>query len=178
MKYYTDKLYLAQVDKNDNVTGQVERWEAHKKGILHRGFTVILFYGDKIVLQHRRHPAFDKFWDLSFSSHQIYKNNSLQNNREAIGETLKREWNIDKNGLKRAVQFLGKIYYRAKDPNSIYTEHEFDYIYSAELKNTPNPNSNYAYGFELIDNSEFSILNSKFSLTPWVEKIIAEIAII
>src|SRR5574340_877974 len=152
MNYYSNRLYLAEVDTSDQITGKVERWLAHEKGILHRGFTVILFYDNRMVLQHRKHPAFDKFWDLTFSSHQIYLNDGrLQDNSDAIYETLKREGNIDKNGLINEPQFLGKIYYKAKDPQSIYTEQEIDYIYSAKLKEKPNPNLEYAYGFKLLD---------------------------
>jgi len=172
MNYYTEQQFLAQVDKNDKIIGRVERWQAHEKGILHRGFTVILYYQNQIVLQHRKHPAFDGFWDLTFSSHQIFKNNVLQTDLEAIYESLKREWNVNKNDLIKKPKYLGKFYYKARDPKSIYTEHEIDYIFSAELKNKPNPNPEFAYGYKLID--EFQISNFKFQIkmAPWVEIII------
>ncbi len=170
MNYYSNKLYLAEVDNNDQIIGKVERWEAHEKGILHRGFTVVLFYDGKIVLQHRKHPAFDGYWDMTFSSHQIYLNNDrLQDNLDAIYETLKREWNVDKNGLINEPMFLGKIYYKAKDPKSIYTEHEIDYIYSAKLKDDPHPNLDYAYGSQLIDKLEIKNLKLKIKLAPWIK---------
>lgn len=168
MKYYQQKLFLAKVDSHDNIIGKAERWQAHKKGVLHRGFTVILIYQDNIILQHRKHLAFDSYFDLTFSSHQVYKNEKLQNDLEAIYEALKREWNIDKTGLVDKPKFLGKFYYKAKDPQSIYTECEIDYIYKAELKNMPTPNFDFAYGFKLINKS--SIKN--FKVAPWVTKII------
>lgn len=174
MNYYSQKILLAKVDREDKILGKVERWEAHEKGILHRGFTVILFYGENIILQCRKHPAFDKAWDLAFSSHQTYKENKLQRDEEAIYETLEREWNTEKNGLEYAPKYLAKIYYKAKDPKSIYTEHEVDYIFSAKLKNKPSPNLDYAYGIKLIQKSQFSVLPSQFYLAPWVEKILAE----
>jgi len=172
MDYYEKKLYLARVDKDDNIIGKIERWKTHEKGILHRGFTIILYYQNQIVLQHRKHPAFDGFWDLTFSSHQIYKNEKLQTDLEAIYESLKREWNINKNDLIKKPKFLGKIYYQAKDPKSKYIEHEIDYIFSAELKNKPNPNPEFAYGYKTID--KFQISNFKFQIkfAPWVKKII------
>jgi len=170
MKYYQQKLFLAEVDKNDNVIGTIERWQAHKGAILHRGFTAILTYQDNIILQHRRHLAFDGYFDLTFSSHQIYKNNKLQSDLEAIYEALKREWNIDKTVLMNEPKFLGKFYYKAKDPQSIYTEHEIDYIYKAELKNLPNPNPDFAYGFELIKNFKLSGVKN-YKVAPWVEEI-------
>ena len=168
MDYYKKKLFLAEVDKNDNVIKMVERWQAHKEGVLHRGFTTILTYQDNIVLQHRKHLAFDGYFDLTFSSHQIYKNEKLQNDLEAIYETLKREWNIDKTGLVSEPKFLDKFYYKAKDPNSIFTEHEIDYVYSAKLKNLPTPNTDFAYGFELISKREIK----NYKIAPWVKQIV------
>jgi|SRR3989338_3696554 len=171
MDYYKKELFLAQVDKKNNILGKVERWEAHKQGILHRGFTMILTYQGRIVLQHRKHLAFDGYFDLTFSSHQIYVHNVLQTDEDAISETLKREWNIDGLGLKNIPKYLGKFYYKAKDPQSIFTEHEIDYIYQAELKDLPNSNPDFAYGFELISKEEIN----NYKLAPWVEEIITMI---
>lgn len=168
MDYYQKKLFLAQVDKNDNIVGKIERWQAHKDGILHRGFTTILTYHDDIVIQHRKHLAFDGYYDLTFSSHQIYIDQKFQTDLEAINSTLKREWNIDESGLTNEPKFLGKFYYKAKDPNSIFTEHEIDYIYQAELKSLPTPNHDFAYGYELIN--KLHIENLK--VAPWVNEIV------
>ncbi|MEK9169689.1 MAG: hypothetical protein AAB788_03010, partial [Patescibacteria group bacterium] len=151
MDYYQKKLFVAEVDKDDNIVGKIERWQAHKEGILHRGFTMILMYQNKIVLQHRKHPAFDGYSDLTFSSHQIYADNELQTDLEAIYATLKREWNVVESGIVNEPKYLDKFYYKAKDPNSVFTEHEIDYIYLAELKNLPTPNPDFAYGFELTN---------------------------
>lgn len=175
MDYYKKELFLAEVDKDDNIIGKIERWEAHKEAVLHRGFTVILTYKDKIILQHRKHLAFDGYFDLTFSSHQIYINEKLQTDIEAINETLKREWNIDQTGLTGELKYLDKFYYKAKDPNSIFTEHEIDYIYQGELKDLPRLNPDFAYGFELIDKQNIENCKSKiknFKIAPWVREII------
>ena len=168
MDYYKKELFLAQVDKKNNILGKVERWEAHKQGILHRGFTMILTYQGRIVLQHRKHLAFDGYFDLTFSSHQIYVHNVLQTDEDAISETLKREWNIDGLGLKNIPKYLGKFYYKAKDPQSIFTEHEIDYIYQAELKSLPIPNFDFAHGFKLVDKLQIK----NFKTAPWADNII------
>jgi|SRR3989344_1589729 len=177
IKYYKQKLYLAEVDINDNIIGKIERWQAHKKRVLHRGFTVILTYQDKIILQHRKHVAFDGYFDLTFSSHQVYKNGKIQKDQEAIYEALKREWNLDKTGLIDEPKFLGKLFYEAKDPQSIYSEYEIDYIYKAELKNLPTPNFDFAYGFKLINKLKIRNLKleiGNFEVAPWVKKMIKE----
>lgn len=167
MDYYKKELFLAEVDKDDNVVGKIERWKAHKEGVLHRGFTSILTYKDNVVLQHRKHFSFDGYFDLTFSSHQIFVNDALQTDEDAINKTLKREWNIDATGIKSIPKYLGKFYYKAKDPNSVFTEHEIDYIYVAELKDLPNPNLDFAYGYKLVSKKEIN--NHK--LAPWVAEI-------
>ncbi|MFA6532736.1 MAG: hypothetical protein WCT22_01935 [Patescibacteria group bacterium] len=169
MDYYKKELFLAEVDKNDNIIGKIEKWKAHKEGMLHRGFTTIFTYQNHIVLQHRKHPIFDGYFDLTFSSHQVYINEKLQTDLEAIYEALKREWNIDKAGLVEEPKFLDKFYYdKAKDPKSVFSEHEIDYIYQTELKSLPTPNPDYAYGFELVSKEEIN----KYKIAPWVNEIV------
>lgn len=178
MDYYKEVQYIARVDRNDNVLGKIEKWEAHKKGVLHRAFTMILYYQDKIILQHRKHPVFDGYFDLSFSSHQIFVNDKLEDDLTAIYKTLKREWSLDKSGLIAEPKKIGQIYYKAKDPQSVFYDHEIDYIYQAELKKIPSPNYDFAYGFSLVNKVGF--LKSKvYNLwsklfAPWVKVMIEE----
>ncbi len=174
MDYYHKKLFIPQVDRDDNIIGQIERWEAHKKAILHRGFTTVLIYQDKLISQHRKHPVFNGYFDISFSSHQIYKGNLLQPITEAIIQTLKREWYIE-NHSKIEPKLLGKYYYKKKDPNSQYSEHEINYLYSIKIDEIPSFNPLYAYGMSILDKA--AIKNKQFPLSrvyaPWVDKLIS-----
>ena len=165
---------IAQANKKGEILDGIEKWKAHREGVLHRGFTLILRCKDYYVLQHRKHPAFDGTFDLTFSSHQIYKNGKLQDTEEAIYEALDREWKLDKKDLVSKPKKLGVVYYREKDTKSIYTEHEMDEILTIEIKNLPIPNHEFAYGYSLIDKKE--LLNKKGRiyplLAPWVKKMI------
>jgi len=176
MNYYLQKQFLAAVDKKDNLIGQIEKWQAHKRGVLHRGFTVMMFFQDQIILQQRKHLAFDGYLDLSFSSHPIYKNNILQDNLKAVSGSLKREWGIENKDLINKPKLLEKIYYKAEDIKSKFVEHEIDYVFSVRLKKIPQPNLNFAYGFLLVKRGQ--ILNKKFlsktNFAPWVKEIIKE----
>src|SRR3989338_7327938 len=173
MDYYKAIQYLSVIDREDNIIGKMEKWEAHKKGILHRAYTAILQYKDTIILQHRKHPVFDGVYDLSFSSHQIYKDNSLQTNDEALHEGLLREWNIKEFEI-RNLKFLNKIYYKAKDKKSEFFDHEIDYIFLIEVNLMPKANLDYAYGQKMINKKNLisNIKKLKVSLAPWVEKIL------
>jgi isopentenyldiphosphate isomerase len=176
--YYTQKIFLAAVDKEDIILRPVERWEAHKNGILHRGFTVIMMEHGKYILQHRKNPVFDNTWDFSFSSHQLYENNTLISDVESIERSLKREWNIDPDIVLTTSKLLGKVYYKAQDLKSVYTEHEIDYVYFLELKEQPAPNLDFCYGYELIDGGPgLETRLSEYTLSPWVQTILEEISL-
>ena len=173
--YYKKIFYLAQVDKSDCPVGKVERWEAHQKGILHRGFTAILIVENKVIFQKRRHPVFDGYWDISFSSHPIYENDQLQDNKDAILRTLKREWIIKETIKKEEIKYLEKFYYKAKDEQSGLIEHEIDYLYKLDLNFMPNFNRDYAYEIKAIDKDLLKDKNSlkkiskEIKLAPWVK---------
>lgn len=173
--YYKQKQMIARVDKEGRVIGEIEKWEAHEKGILHKALTVALVYKGQLVIQHRRHPAFDGVFDVTSSSHQLIIDGKLQTTKEATYECLKREWNLEKSDLGE-LKNLGSIYYKAKDPKSIYTEHEMCEILIAELKIKPRPNPDFSYGFLLADKKELENKKSKIykNIAPWVIEAIEQ----
>lgn len=167
--YYKQIFYLPEVNNKDIILGKIERWKAHKEGILHRGFTVILTYENKYILQKRKHIAFDNLYDLSFSSHSRYVNNLLIDDQTAIKETFEREWK--KVIYNYNPKFLGTVYYKSKDKKSIFTEHEIDHIYKTELKELPVFHPDFSYGYELLSKNEILKTNNNL-FTPWTEKIL------
>lgn len=173
--YYKQKQIIAKVDENGNVIGKIEKWEAHEKGILHKALTVALVYKGQLVVQHRKHPAFDGVFDVTSSSHQLFINGKLQTTEEATFDCLKREWGLEKTDLIK-LKNMGAIYYKAKDEKSIYTEHEMCEILVAEINVKPKPNLDFAYGFSLVDKQELQNKNSRTyeNLAPWVKKMIEE----
>lgn len=175
-KYYKKKQIIAMVDKKGNIIGKIEKWEAHRKGILHKALTVALLYKGNYIIQHRKHPAFNGVLDISSSSHQLFIKNKLQSTLEATYLTLEREWNISKKDLLKQPKNLGAVYYKAKDKKSIYTEHEVCEILIAEVNKLPVPNFDFAYGYSLIKKEELSDKNSRIyeNLAPWVKKTIEE----
>lgn len=169
MDYYTKKLYIPQVDEKDSVVGKIERWEAHKKGILHRGFTVAVFYRNYVICQHRRHPVFDGVIDLTASSHPLYLDSGIQTVPEAAAHTLQREWNMDVESLT-PLKLQGTVTYSSSD--GTYTEHELCHFYTTETRTLPAVNLDFAYGYSLLTIEELK--NSATPLTkalaPWVHE--------
>lgn len=174
--YYKKKIMIARCDTKGNILGEIERWEAHEKGILHRAFTVAISYEEKLLVQHRKHPVFDGVLDVTSSSHQIFDNGELQDTIDAAFQTLKREWNIEERQLLKQPKDLGTIYYKAKDKYSIYMEHEVCNIVICEVKKLPVPNLDVAYGYSLLTKDELKRTNSRLyeNLAPWVKVMIKE----
>lgn len=175
-KYYKVKQIIARINRKGKILDGIDRWRAHEKGELHRAFTVTLVYKNKYILQHRKHPVFDGVFDLTSSSHQSFENHKLQDSVDAVLKTLKREWNITKRDLVNKPKLLGEVYYKANDKNSKYKEHEVCEIFKAEVKNKPEPNYDWAYGYSMLSEKELIDKNSGIyqHLAPWAKKAIEE----
>jgi isopentenyl-diphosphate delta-isomerase len=165
--YLQQKIYIPRVDQNDNVLGKVERWKAHEEGILHRAFTVCLYVGDRVLLQHRKHPVFDGFFDLTCSSHPLFIDGSPQELEEAVQTTLKREWGIVQSRSPK-VSHTGQVLYKATDKQ--YIEHEVCHLFTGELTSIPTMNPEVAYGYTLLDKDKLLDTSAPIrqSLAPWV----------
>ncbi len=174
MDHYSKTLYIPEVDRDDKILGKVERWEAHKKGILHRAFDIIVYYKGEIILQHRKHPVYDGFLTFTATSHQYFIDGKFQELIDGVYATLKREWNIEKEDLSYAPKYAGKIYYKSTDGK--YFEHEICHYYVTEVAKLPPVNFEYAYGFSLVPVEK--IRNQTFPaakiLAPWVEEAIKQ----
>lgn len=173
MKYYSDVINIAHVDKKDNVLGKTERWTAHKEGILHRAFTVAVFYQDKVIIQHRKHPVFDSVLDITVSSHQYFKNGDLTDDLTAIYETLERELELSLSDLESAPKKMGSILYKAKDKRSEYIEHEICRVYSCKTKKKPVVKKDFCYDLIYKNMSDLENIDpDQADLAPWVKEMI------
>jgi len=174
MDYYKEQHLIELVDRQNRSIGSIDKWQAHKQGLLHRGFTLCLYYQDKIILQHRKHPVFDDVYDLACSSHPIYKKGALQDTKTAVYEALVREWNVQEKHLLVQPSYKGVIYYKAKDTRSSYIEHEMCELYIAHIKNLPSPSLYFSYGFSVMELSYVKDKTKKIHtlFAPWVTKLI------
>lgn len=169
MTYYDQIQYLAAVNEQDEIIDKVEKWEAHKKGILHRCFTIGFMYKDQYVLQHRKHIAFDGYLDLTIASHQLYNGLKIEDDLVAIYKTMLRELTLKPNDLVHRPKYLGGFVYTSEDKRGGFIEHEFNRLYLAELRRIPKPNLEFAYGYSLV--SKTDLYNAEHPirkiLTPW-----------
>ena len=173
MDYFSKRLFIPRVDESDKEIEPVERWSAHEKGILHRGFTICLMYKSSPILQHRKHPAFDGYFDLTCSSHPTVDDGKTQNLEEAVKFTLEREWYLKQNMYSKPLN-KGKFTYEARDPKSNLVEHEVCHFFTTSISSLPTFNLEFAYGFSVVNVDV--IKNPQWKgqalLTPWAKKIV------
>lgn len=171
--YYKQQQMIARVDEHDTILGPIEKWEAHTKGILHRAFTVALLYENCVLLQHRKHPSFDGYFDMTLSSHQLFVNNILEDDKTAIFKCLKRELSIDAHLVTEPVK-KGTVLYKAQDPGAEFIEHELCYFYTCELSQLPQPEYEFSYGYVAvpIDDIKSGRNHVSHALAPWVKEFL------
>lgn len=172
--YYDRIINIPRVDSRDTILGKVERWEAHKKGILHRAITVGVKIDGKFLLQHRKHPVFDKWFDLTASSHPVvYDDDTVQTNEDAVYHTLEREWGIQPSALT-GLHSPGYVVYKSKDPFSEYIEHELCHLFIATIDDYPAYDPELAYGFTVQSAEELTDKNNPLypALAAWVKEFI------
>lgn len=135
------------VDANDNPTGTMEKMEAHRKGILHRAFSVLVFNSrGEMLLQKRSSKKYHSagLWTNTCCSHP--KPNEALN--EAAHLRLIYEMGIDVQP-----EFAFKFIYRAAlDQNLI--EHELDHVLLATFDGIPMINE------EEVDDWKYMSLSS------------------
>ncbi len=117
------------VDKDDKAIGVAEKLAAHKNGVLHRAFSVVVLRNVngkvEILLQQRQ---FDKYhcgglWSNSCCSHPRPDEDIVTAAKRRLQEEM---------GFSANLKVVGKFQYRAEFVNGL-TEHELDYVLVGEM---------------------------------------------
>lgn len=137
-----DKVIL--VDKDDNPIAEMDKTEAHIKGLLHRAFSVFIFNekGEMLIHQraeHKYHGA--GLWTNTCCSHPQW-NENIENS--AI-ERLQFEM-----GIQCPIQPIFSFMYNAPVENNLI-EHELDHVFIGQYNSNPKPNKDEVQSFKWID---------------------------
>lgn len=135
------KQEVILVDVNDKETGIMEKLEAHRKGILHRAFSVFIFNSRGKMLIHQR--AAGKYhggglWTNACCSHPL-PGETLE---DAVCRRLSQEM-----GMSCEVRKIFDFVYRAEVENGL-TEYEFDHVYVGVTDAEPVPNKDEVQAWE------------------------------
>jgi isopentenyl-diphosphate delta-isomerase len=123
------------VDEQDNELGSMEKMEAHRKGVLHRAFSVLLFNSKgEVLLQKRSSNKYHSagLWTNTCCSHP----KPTESIEVAVRRRLKEEMGIDIQP-----EFAYKFLYKVALENDLI-EHELDHVYIGIFDNEPIINSN------------------------------------
>ncbi|MBY0476836.1 MAG: isopentenyl-diphosphate Delta-isomerase [Chitinophagaceae bacterium] len=113
------------VNEQDEVTGSMEKMEAHEKALLHRAFSIFLFNKNgQMLLQKRAATKYHSpsLWTNACCSHPA----PGETTEQAALRRLKEELGITAQ-LTKAFHFT----YKAAFDNGL-TEHEFDHVFIGE----------------------------------------------
>ncbi len=119
------------VDENDREIGSEEKIQAHRRGKLHRAFSIFIFNSKgEMLLQRRARNKYHSggLWSNACCSHP----RSGESLEGAVHRRLKEEMGFDIN-LEEAFHFI----YKAKVGN--LTEHELDHVFVGEYDGEVSP---------------------------------------
>jgi len=124
------KELVVLVDENDNEIGVEEKINAHRKGLLHRAFSIFVFNSKNELLLQKR--AADKYhsgglWSNTCCSHP----RPGENLKDAAHRRLQEEMGFDCS-LREVFSFL----YKKSFDNGL-TEHELDHVFFGKFDGIP-----------------------------------------
>lgn len=118
------KEFVILVDKAGNYTGSEEKMSAHKKGLLHKAFSIFIFDEDnRILLQKRANTKyhFAGLWSNACCSHPRVG----ETTEDAVHRRLQEELGFD-----TPLVFAFSFVYRAEDTVSGLFEYEYDEVFT------------------------------------------------
>lgn len=154
------------VDSEDNEIGLMEKMEAHRKGVLHRAFSVLLFNSKgEMLIQKRASSKYHSggLWSNACCSHPRPGELMEDATQRRIREEL---------GVISVPRFLYKFQYqKALDNNLI--EHELDHVYAGVFDGVPSPDKNEVEEITFINPQELlvDITRNPHNYTFWLALI-------
>ena len=150
------------VDESDLELGTMEKMEAHKKGVLHRAFSILIFNSKgEMLLQKRAGKKYHSagLWTNACCSHP----GPGESMKEATSRKLRQEM-----GIQAELRFAYKFSYYANLENDLI-EHELDHVYIGFHDGAPqsNPDEVEAWRFIGMDALRAEIVAAPHKFTYW-----------
>ena len=158
------------VNENDEPVGVMEKMEAHRKGLLHRAFSVFIFDSrGRMLLQQRAgakyHGAY--LWTNACCSHPC----PGENVAAAAKRRLKEELGFDTD-IKEIFSFT----YHAAVENGL-TEYEYDHVFAGIYEGAIEANKNEvaAFRYEEMEDIELAMQEQPQTFTVWFKIVFPRI---
>jgi len=158
------------VDEQDQVLGTLEKMEAHRKGVLHRAFSVFIFDGKgRMLLQqraaHKYHGGL--LWSNACCSHPFPGEATHVAAHRRLGEEL---------GFDTALTEIFSFTYKAAVENQLI-EHEFDHVFTGKYEEqiSPNPDEVADYCYSAMDDIKIAMQSHPGKFTSWFRIVFPQI---
>ena len=150
------------VNENDEPIGTLEKMEAHRKGVLHRAFSVFIFDSKgRMLLQQRALKKYHSggLWTNACCSHPSPGEDTETAAIKRLNEEL---------GFTTPIKPLFTFTYRAEFENGLI-EHEYDHVFVGEYdgKIFPNAEEVMDYKFERVRQIESDLNLHPEKFTAW-----------
>jgi isopentenyl-diphosphate delta-isomerase len=150
------------VNENDEPIGKMEKMEAHRRGVLHRAFSVFIFDKQGRMLLQRR--AMNKYhsgglWTNACCSHPKPGEVTIDAARKRLKEEM---------GFETEIKPLFTFTYNAEFENGLI-EHEFDHVftgvYSGDI--TPDKHEVMDFRYASMDEIQTELQHHPEIFTAW-----------
>ena len=113
---------IALVDINDQITGYETKAEVHRRGLLHRAFSVFIVRDGKMLIQRRNQDKYHSggLWSNTCCSHQ--------RKGEELNESVHRRM-AEEMGFDCALEELFSFIYRTQFAPDL-VEYEYDHVFA------------------------------------------------
>lgn len=162
--------HVVLVDENDNPIGEIEKMEAHEKGLLHRAFSVFIFNPQGLMLLQKRagtkyHSA--DLWTNACCSHPGLDEEIV----DAAVDRLQMEMGI-LTSLSKKFSFV----YRAELDNGLI-EHELDHVLfgSYDGEPFPNPEEVADWRYVSMEDLERELITHPEHFTSWFKLVFDQV---
>ena len=165
------KENVVLVDRNNKPVGLMEKIEAHKKGLLHRAFSIFVFNSKgELLIQQRATSKYHSqgLWSNTCCSHP-HENENIETGAH---RRLKEEMGFDCE-LKEVFSFV----YKAEVDNG-FIEYEFDHVFIGKYDGEPkiNPGEIAKWKFVNPEILKEEIKNYSEKFTEWFKIAIKKVS--
>lgn len=155
------------VDESDNAIGAMEKMEAHRIGVLHRAFSILLFNAKgEVLLQKRSATKYHcpGLWTNTCCSHPLPG--------EPVDLAARRKLKQEM-GIELQPEFAYKFIYKAPLDNGL-TEHELDHVFIGQFDGEPAINTDEVEDWKYVNLMDLKedILHHPDAYTPWFKLIL------
>jgi isopentenyl-diphosphate Delta-isomerase len=150
------------VNERDESLGTMEKMEAHRKGVLHRAFSVFIFNSKgEMLLQQRAQEKYHSggLWTNACCSHPAQG--------EAVAAAAVRRLR-EEMGFSASLEKIFDFIYRSEMENGL-TEHEFDHVFAGTYDGIIKPDRHEVqdYCYKSMDEISQNLQSHPKQYTAW-----------